>query len=183
MKNYVFFLSVFLFIISCKQSSTTENNLIDYKKMDYAMYFSFAYSDIVNKDLIVSIYPKFENKALKDITNVIYNSFDAVGYDINDSINKVINSRNDLTIPNVFFDIESVKYEIVTDTVGFEKDFVIMSEPIFIKDSSMLFFTISCSLNNRYYGFYLQKNKDSGRYDLVSMYDWQKDMLFDIKEP
>lgn len=182
MKNHTL-LFLIVFLVSCKQLSINKNSSIDYRKMERALYFSFASSDIIDNDLVVYIYPRFENKALRNVTNVIYNSFDILGYDLNDSINEVIDYRVDADIPDSFFKTEYIKFKIVKDTIGFNNDFVVMSEPLFIKDSSLLFFTISCSLTDRYYGYYLEKNKDNGRYDLVYTYDRQKDILFEIKKP
>jgi hypothetical protein len=181
MKKYMFSILVTIFV-NCGQSTTTETSSIDYRKMDNAMFFSFASVDIIDKNLTVYIYPKFENQALKDITSSIYNSFRLLGYDISDSVNQVITTRPNTNIHRSFFETETIDYKIVEDTVGFEKDVVIMSEPFFIKDSTLLLFTISCTFTDRYYGFFLEKKDDSSKYDIVYLYDWQKDMMFEMKK-
>ena len=171
MKNLMFFI-VLLSLFGCKSEIKQVQILTDGEWRDI----------LVNtlplaEGNIPYIFKEYENTGLKDIISNIYVNCTDLGYEINDSILSHISNGKNKPITNRLDTMFNVSF--VYDTIGFNDNYVIYSEPFYVNKEIIC---ISMSNKKKPENITLQwiifLKKQNGRFKIIEFYDIKKDKFY-----
>ncbi len=131
-----------------------------------------------------NIYYMFDNDKMKDLTKLIYLDSDSIlGYNSSDSIIVNMVNRTNIRIKYTFDPIFNGKLRYIKDTVGFNGQYLVYSEPFFINDNLICISSTTIKPEENFenqWVWFLKRKKES--FDLIWFYNRNKDCYYEKAE-
>ncbi len=169
-------LITFIVILGCQDNRKVKdgNNTCFFDALEQALLI--AHIEIND----VCFFYKFENQLDKDsLKNFYYYGSNIYGYEVSDSIINYIDDRKNKVLSNNIKKCEKANLEIINDTIGFQGDYVMISEPIYVEENRLLFSIRNKRSLHSYHErwiFFLEHKLEG--FKVSSFYNFQKDKLY-----
>jgi hypothetical protein len=172
MKQTVIIFAV-TFVFGCNNFVKQNQVLTDQEWKDV---FGYTLSNVGNGE--VFIFNKFDNTQFKDLLLKVYEASSDLGYNINDTIQKYINERENKLISAEIGEKISDK-KVISDTTNVSSSLVVYSEPFFV-NSQILIVAISIKKNSLSKDLVFFFKKTEKQLKIIKLYDSQKDMYYKV---
>lgn len=166
-------------VFSCKSNNVQE--VLNRKQFVEVLEQSILLSGITSSK--ISLYNEYDNNLNIDSVLAFYQyGSNIFGYEISDSITNYVLERKDNPIPRNINELSVLDIEVISDTLNFNEDYILISEP-FLIDSNKMLFTMSNknTTGKASWIFFFEKKQDS--LILIRFYDFQKDRLYQREKP
>ena len=177
MKNKLYFvLGVLLFfIVACKDDSSK----ICFQELQDEFKGAIGFTGAFESPFYV--WPKFYNVGSMELNMRVYWSLgETLSYLPQKSKLKFLSQRKDKKIPRDL--LQGIKdIDFITDDSVSNETVILMSEPFFIDENRFLFsITKRGEPRDLFWFFFIEEKVDKKEYKVFAVYDWQKDMLYDV---
>ncbi len=172
MKQTVIIFAV-TFVFGCNNFVKQNQELTD---QEWKAVFGYTLSNVGNSE--VFIFNKFDNTQFKGLLLKVYESCSDLGYNINDTIQKYINERENKLISAEIRE-KMFDKKVISDTVNVSNSLVVYSEPFFV-NSQILIVAISIKKDSLSKDLVFFFKKTEKQLKIIKLYDSQKDMYYKV---
>jgi hypothetical protein len=165
------------------QSNNKNEEVLSHSEWFDVLGQAFLFSDI--KEDSVYLYSEYDNTELKEaLSYLYYHICDVYDFQTNDSINEFIKNRGNMEISSRLDTLNELRIEFISDTSGFENNYIVISEPFYFTNNHLCFSLSSKKYEKdemKHWIYFLRKEANNG-IKLFAVYDYQSDFLYKEEE-